>query len=170
VGRSAHLDSVRDAETEPVRDCLERDDEGRTVVEAVIALSIIAITALAWSQVATVVARTQLSGDHREAAVELAASELETLRVLDGIETGTSSANGLTTFDGDDVLTDSAGPAHSRSVTVDGTGYTIDRLVLDPGADSWRRLVVTVTWTDGSQTRDLRLDTAIPVLPPPSGG
>ncbi len=149
-----------------MRDRLSRDD-GRTVLEAVVALSIIALTAAAWSQIASVAARTEVTGNQRQAAVELASSEIETLRATPGIEAGADGSGGLALYDGLTILTDASGPAYTEDVDVDGTTFGIERFVLDPGSASWRQLVVVVTWNDRGSTRDVRLDTGIPVLPDP---
>lgn len=166
MGRSAHLWTSFAADADPVRDRLSRDD-GRTVLEAVVALSIIALTALAWSQIASVAARTEVSGNQRDIAVDLASSEIEMLRATPGIETGADDAGGLALYDGLPIVTDPAGPVFTEDRDVDGTTFGIERFVLDPGSPSWRRLVVVVTWDDRGSPRDVRLDTAIPVLPDP---
>ena len=146
-----------------MRDRLSRDD-GRTVLEAVVALSIIAMTAAAWMQVGGSAARAEIAGNQREAALELASSEFEILRVTPGVESGTDGAGGLSVFDGRPILTDAAGPVHADSRVVDGTTFGIERYVLDPGSSSWRHLVVVVSWDDRGVARDLRLDSAVPFL------
>ncbi|MEM9466648.1 MAG: discoidin domain-containing protein [Actinomycetota bacterium] len=143
-------------------------DDGRTVLEAVVALSIIAATAAAWSQLATTAAHAERSGDQRNVAVEIAASEIEILRVTPGIEDGADSDGGLVDYEGLTILADASGPSQSEDVDVDGTTYTIDRYVLDPGSTSWRRIVVEVRWNDRGIDNDIRVDTAIPIIPEPS--
>lgn len=142
-------------------------DDGRTVLEAVVALSIIAATAAAWVQMTTVAARTEVTSDRLEDASALAASEIEVLRATPGIERGTDDSGGQSQFDGLTILTDGAGPAHDETVTVDGHDFEVERYVLDPGSTSWRRLVVVVRWTDNGASRDVRVDTAIPAVPDP---
>ena len=135
-------------------------------MEAVVALFIIAASAAAWVQMMTAAARSEVAVDRRRDAVELAAAELEVLRVTPGIETGTDSSGGTSSFDGRTVLVDDDGPSHSETIRVDGQDFDVERYVLDPGSDSWRHLVVVVTWADATATRDVRVDTAIPLLGP----
>lgn len=172
IVRSSHLWTGFGTDADPVRDRLSRanhraGDEGRTVLEAVVALSIIAATAAAWVQMTTVAARTEVSGDRHEDAAALASSEIEILRATPGIETGTDGSGSLTQFDGLTILTDAGGPDHAETVTVDGHDFGVERYVLDPGSTTWRRISVVVSWTDAGVARDVRVDTAIPVVPAP---
>ncbi|MEM9200508.1 MAG: discoidin domain-containing protein [Actinomycetota bacterium] len=150
-----------------MRDRLSRDG-GRTVVEAVIALSIIAATAAVWAQMTSSAAKADVSTDRREVALELATSELEVLRATPGIEDGLDGTGGPSQVDGIDVVSDVAASPYSSSTDVSGVTFTIDRFVLDPGEEAWRRLLVTVTWQDHGFQQDIRLDTAIPVVPEPT--
>lgn len=142
-------------------------DDGRSVVEAVAALTIIAVTALAWSQMASIAVRTDALVDRRAVAIDLAGSEIERLRVTPAVEAGTDAPDDTDPVDGLAVIVDPAGPGHLETVTIDGFDYVVERLVLDPGSPSWRRLLVTVGWEDGDVVRSVRVDTAIPVLPEP---
>ena len=128
------------------------------------ALFVIAASAAAWIQMTTTAARTEVSVDRRREAVELATAELEVLRVTPGIASGTESSGGVSTFDGRTILVDNAGPLHRETIAADGHDFDVERYVLDPGSDSWRHLVVVVTWTDTTGTRDVRVDTAIPLV------
>ena len=170
MGHSSHLWTVFGTDADPVRDRPSRlsrgaGDEGRTVLEAVIALSIIAATAAAWVQMTTTASRAKVSADRHEHAALLASSELEILRATPDIEAGTDGSGGASQFDGLTILTDGAGPDHSETIAVNGHDYGVERFVLDPGSESWRRLVVVVSWTDTTGPRDVRVDTAIPIVP-----
>lgn len=165
MGRSAHLLTGRSDDAGQVRENRARD-EGRTVLEAVVALTIVAITATAWAQTATVAVRTDDRVEQREQALDIAVGELEALRVHDTIGLGTAGAGGATLFDGLPVLTDGSGPAHQIVHDMDTVSFTARRYVLDPGSDRWRRLVVVVSWSSPGEDLEVRLDTAVPVLPP----
>ena len=170
MGHSPHLWTGFGTDADPVRDRLSRlteegRDDGRTILEAVVALSIIAATAAAWVQMTTVASRSKVSADRHEDAVVLASSELEVMRTTTGIETGTDGSGGASQFDGLTILTDGSGPTHSETVAVNGHDFGVERYVLDPGSASWRQLVVVVTWTDSVGARDVRVDTAIPLVP-----
>ena len=166
MGRSAHLLSGQRDDAGQVRENRARD-EGRTVLEAVVALTIVAITATAWAQTATVAVRTDERVEHREQALDIAVAELETLRVHDAAALGTAGAGGASTLDGLPVLTDPSGPSHLVVHDLETASFTARRYVLDPGSARWRRLVVVVSWALLDEDLEVRLDTAIPVLPPP---
>ena len=170
MGHSPHLWVGFDADADLVKDrlsrvCREGRDEGRTVLEAVVALSIIAASAAAWAQMATTAAHAERSGDRRSTAVEIASSEIEVLRTTPGIERGADDAGGLTDLDGLPILTAASGPAQVTTTDVGNTTFTVERFVLDPGSASWRRIVVMVTWDDRGVEHDLRVETAIPLVP-----
>ena len=167
MGRLAHLWWLPSTEADRVRDRLSRD-AGRTIVEAVIAMSIIAASAAVWAQMMTSAAKADVSTDRRAVALELVTSELEILRATPGIEDGLNSGGGPSQMDGLDVVSDPTAASYTSTTDVDGVTYTIDRFVLDPGDDGWRRLLVTVAWSDFGFEQDIRLDTAIPVEPPPT--
>jgi hypothetical protein len=171
MGHSSHLWASFTTDAESVRDRLSRPsrgtgDDGRTVLEAVIALGIIAASAAAWTQMTTVAARGSITAERHQDAVALASSEIETLRVTPGVGNGTDGTGGGSQLDGLTILTDASGPDPADTVTVDGHDFEVQRYVLDPGSSGWRRLVVVVQWDDNGVDRDVRVDTAIPVLPP----
>ena len=166
MGRSAHLASGRGVDAGQVRDNRARD-AGRTVLEAVVALTIVAITATAWANTAGVAVRTDDRLEQREQALDLAVAELETLRVHEATPLGTAGAGGETVLDGLAVLTDPSGPTHAATHTTADASFAVSRFVLDPGSERWRRLVVFVRWTERGEAHEVRLDSAIPVLPPP---
>lgn len=170
MGHSPHLRIGFDADAVSVRDRLSRTerlsrDDGRTVLEAVVALSIIAASAAAWAQMATTAAHAERSGDRRSTAVEIATSEIEVLRATPDIERGADDAGGLADLDGLAILTDASGPEHTETIEIANTTFTIERFVLDPGSTSWRRIVVVVSWDDRGTEHDVRVDTAIPIIP-----
>ena len=164
MGRSAHLLIGPSDDAGQVRENRARD-EGRTVLEAVVALTIVAITATAWAQTATVAVRTDDRVEQREQALDIAVGELEALRVHDDVALGTAGAGGAGTFEGLPVLTDAAGPVHQTVHDRDSVSFTARRYVLDPGSDRWRRLVVVVSWPSSGDDLEVRLDTGVPVLP-----
>lgn len=166
MGRSAHLSAGRGVDAGQVRENRARD-AGRTVLEAVVALSIVAITATAWAHTAGVAVRADDRIEQREQALDLAVAALETLRVHESTPLGTAGAGGETTVDGFAILTDPSGPVHASTHESADATYTISRFVLDPGSQRWRRLVVFVRWTERGEDLEVRLDAAIPVLPPP---
>ena len=166
MGRSAHLAEGRAVDAGQVSENRARD-AGRTVLEAVVALSIVAITATAWAHTAGVAVRADDRIEQREQALDLAVAELEALRVDESTPLGTADAGGATVLDGFAILTDPSGPVHVRTHEATAASFTIARFVLDPGSERWRRLVVFVRWTERDEDLEVRLDSAIPVLPPP---
>ncbi len=146
-----------------------RPDGGRTVIEAVIALTIVAITAVAWSRMAIAADRVDSLADHRGIALDLATAEIERLRIMDpsAMKVDPASKGAVTSFEGLPVVTDATGLDATVAGSVGQLDATVLRLVLDPGPDTWRRIVVIVTWTEAGRQQTVRLDTGVPVLPPP---
>ncbi len=143
-----------------------RPDGGRTVLEAVIALTIVAITAVAWSRMAIAATKVDSVASHRVIALDVATDEIEKLRITSpsSLEIDPSSQGAVTSFEGLAVITASGGLSATVTRTVDFIDAEVLRLVLDPGPDTWRRIVVIVTWPEGGTDHSVRLDTGIPVL------
>ncbi len=139
-----------------------RRDAGRTILEALVGLTLIALAVVSWARLSTAAAKTDAAAAHRVAALELATSRLEVLSVLPWAEVGVDPASPgfVRRFEGRTVVASPTGVDATIVVNRGGRDYTIRRLVLDVGDPAWRQLVVEVSWVDGSRAPTVRLDGA----------
>lgn len=136
-----------------------------TTAEALIAGMILGLGLLVVTRVMISSTRASAAADRQTVAARIAASQIGELRSLGrdhlGIDStdpdAVASFEGLTTVDGTSAPLDPV-----VTTTVDGTTYTVRRHVLwapvggDPQA--YKRLVVIVSWADGTNRFDHRLD------------
>ncbi|MFQ5558917.1 MAG: hypothetical protein ACE5GB_15600, partial [Acidimicrobiales bacterium] len=139
-----------------------RPDAGRTVIEAVVALTLIAIVATAWAKMATAAIKVDDMANRRADALDVATSEIESLiaRPFDSLAIDPTSAGAVRTFEGSPVILDPAGVAAITDRTLEDTTFTVRRTVVNPGSAIWKRVVVTVDWTTNLDTGSLRLEGA----------
>lgn len=171
MGGTAHGALSRRADAVPVNrlttSCptavVEADDAGRTILEAVVALALIAMAVIGWGRLSVTSARTEASVAHRETALELAHNALEELRVRpwDAAAIDPASAGVVRRFEGNRTVTDPNGIAAESIVTTDGPDFTITTHITESPAESWRRVTVVVVWTDEQRSASLRLDSAL---------
>jgi prepilin-type N-terminal cleavage/methylation domain-containing protein len=107
---------------------------GFTVIEALIALAVMAFGMLALSGMQTSLSRNADVAKQRSEAVRLAQARIENMRSFTGISTGAINWNGL------DAL------ANDSSTT--NTTYTIASTMGGVDTDSLRTVNVTVSWND----------------------
>lgn len=137
-------------------------DAGRSILEAVIALALIAMAVVSWGRMSVTSARTEATVSHREIALELATNALEELQLRDWDATAIDPASPGTVrrFEGQrTVLTATGLPArveHSR----DGRLFVVVTHITESADDSWRNVIVIVEWPEGERTAELRLDSA----------
>ena len=143
-----------------------RQDCGRTVLEAVVALTLVALTTVAWSRLEISATRADAYAAHRGVAHSIAVDEIEQLRTRLPEDLGVTAASlgSTTTFEGEKVVISASGVDASEATTVDGLEAEIQRYVVIGSLDSWHRVVVIVTWVEGAAKRSVRLETGVPLL------
>lgn len=143
-----------------------RRDSGRTVLEAVVALTLVALTTVAWSRLDISATRADAFARHRDAAHAVAVTELEQLRsrLADDLGVTSASIGSTTTFDGDPIITSDSGVAAMTQTKLGELPADVERYVVAGASDSWRRIVVIVTWIEGTAERSVRLETGLPLL------
>jgi len=138
-------------------------DAGRTILEAVVALALIAIAVTTWGRMSVTAARTDANVAHREVALELATNTLEELRVRTWTATAIDPATPgfVRRFEGLPTVRDASGVAARVTHTRAGRDFEVTTHLTDPGDDSWRNAIVIVEWAEGERTAELRLDSAL---------
>jgi prepilin-type N-terminal cleavage/methylation domain-containing protein len=107
---------------------------GFTVIEALIALAVMAFGMLALSGMQTSLSRNADVAKQRTEAVRLAQARIENMRSFTGISTGAVNWNGLDSL------------ANATSTT--NTTYTVASTMGGVDTDALRTVNVTVSWTD----------------------
>ncbi|MEZ5246329.1 MAG: hypothetical protein R2707_14600 [Acidimicrobiales bacterium] len=139
------------------------DDAGRSILEAVVALALVAIAVISWGRLSVTSARTEATVAHREIALELATNSLEELRLRpwDTAAIDPESKGALRDFEGRPTVQGKGGvPARVDQVR-DGREFTVTTHITDPGSAAWRNAIVIVEWAEGERTARLRLDSAL---------
>lgn len=140
-----------------------RSDGGRTILEALIGLSLVGLAILGWTQMSTTATKAEATAAHRGVALELATNAADaivarewTVAVIDPALPGA-----VRRFEGQTVVTGPGGLAGEETIARDGRDFTIRRYILDAGDPSWRRVVVVVTWFEGQRENEVRVDSAV---------
>ena len=140
-----------------------RGDRGRSILEAVLALALVALAVTSWGRMAVTSARTEATVAHREIALELAANSLERLRLRtwDAVAIDPAGAGAVRTFEGNPTVLDARGVAARLEEARDGRDFVVTTHITDSGDDSWRHAIVIVEWSEGGRTPHVRLDSAL---------
>lgn len=148
-----------------------RDDSGRTILEALIGLSLVGLAILGWARMSTNATRAETAASHREIALELATNAVDGLvaRGWTGATIDPDGPGAVARFEGRAVVTGPDGVAGEDLVERDGRTFTVRRHVLDTGDAAWRRIVVTVAWAEGSFANEVRVESAVRAPDPGDG-
>lgn len=138
-------------------------DGGRSILEAVVALALIAIAITSWGRLSVTSARTEATVVHREMALELASNTLEQLRLRawDAVSVDPAGAGAVRAFEGNTTVLDAAGATARIEVPRDGRTFVVTTHVTESGNDAWRHAIVIVEWDEGGRTAQVRLDSAL---------
>ena len=149
------------------------DDAGFTIIELVVALSVIAVGIFATMQVFLGSLATTAYSDSRTRATALAAREVEGMRSAPYTQVGFSSSapgyvasivEGGQTYDTVVVSSPLTTPQGTPEV-VAGVTYAIRRdivwMPLGSAANAFKRVIATVTWTDRAGTHSVRQDAGV---------
>jgi prepilin-type N-terminal cleavage/methylation domain-containing protein len=145
-----------------------RDEEGFTLIELVVALSVLAVAIAATATVFYAGIRTGSTDTHRVNGVALATKQTDQLRSVAyddlGLITGTSPANDAACDTGDPVVV-VANPAVAASdppLTIANIAYGVARCVQwvadSSGLGQYKRTTVVVTWSDDTGAHAVRQD------------
>ena len=149
----------------PEPESVRSPERGVTTAEALIAGMILGLGLLVVTRVMIGSTRASSAADHRTVAARIATSEVGELRSLadDHLGIDLADPDAVASFEGLTTVSGTIAPLDPVTVeTVDGTAYDIRRHVLwapvgsDPQA--YKRLVVIVSWTDGANRFDHRVD------------
>jgi prepilin-type N-terminal cleavage/methylation domain-containing protein len=165
-----------------VRTCDRDDEDGLTLVEMLVALFVVALVLMAMastsiaslssiSQSERVVRSTHLGSEVLE---ELVATPFEYLGLYQDEATAEFGPTGR--FEGDDLVVfpnpterDDRVPLPREDVTRDGIPYEVSTAIVwdDRGgaSDSYKRLIVDLTWTVRGDTRTSRVESVVAATP-----
>jgi prepilin-type N-terminal cleavage/methylation domain-containing protein len=149
------------------------DDAGFTIIELVVALSVIAVGIFATMQVFLGSLATTAYSDSRTRATALAAREVEGMRAAPYAQVGVStSAPGYVSSITEGGQTYQTVVVSSPLITPQGTPevvggvtYAIRRdavwMPLGSATNAFKRVIATVTWTDRAGTHSVRQDAGV---------
>lgn len=154
------------------------DDDGFSLVESIVAITVAAMIFSALAAVMISALRTSVVARQVQQSIDLTTQAVETVRALDYSAVGLDSTDGAAdsaaisggkytvklsdgTSSAENVVyvSNSTLNPHKKSVTVDNTVYTVSQYVTTPPADSavasaaYKRLTVDVSWKTGNKTR-----------------
>ncbi|MCP3853724.1 MAG: hypothetical protein GY698_03180 [Actinomycetia bacterium] len=140
-----------------------REDRGRTVVEAVVAMAIVLVAAASWMTLNQSSGAAQEATAGRREGLALARSEIEFITGLAPGQAGLDpTADGWeATFEGSPMVAVADGLVGNEAVEVGGETYTIVRRVVleeSAGGANWKRYTVSVSWSDRFGSHEIRLD------------
>lgn len=144
------------------------DEEGFTIVEMVVATTLLAASLLALAHLMFGSMSTLGAVRQRSVFLERATEEMEALRSLPWEETGVSTSDPAYataypggSFEGRAAIAVASGPAAVSQRTTDDESYTVRRwITVGPqgaGANRPRRLDVAVEWSEEGSPRTIRL-------------
>jgi type IV pilus modification protein PilV len=137
-----------------------RQSRGFTLIEALVALIVVAFGMLAMAGMQLTLSRNADLARQRGEATRLAEEMIEQLRAFNSIATGTGLIAWDSLASGTDQPTTTSNASFSRAWTVGGTN-----------ADSMRSVRVTVSWTDrAGDTPSVTLDSYIAKIDPALSG
>lgn len=178
MGPAAHRQASRTPDAAPVNrrspsrtTATVADDGGRSILEAIVALALIAIAVTSWGRLSVTSARTEATVAHREVALELASNTLEQLRLRpwDAVSVDPAGAGAVRTFDGNATVLDTAGVAARVEHQRDGRTFIVTTHITESGNDSWRHAIAIVEWDEGGRDVQVRLDSALRRPDTPAG-
>jgi len=147
-----------------------RDEAGFTLIELVVALSVLAVAIAATATVFYAGIRTGSTDTHRVNGVALATRESDQLRLVAydrlGLVSGTSASNDPACASGSPVVIvdNPAVTATDPPATTANIAYTVQRCVQwvgdsnNPTAQSYKRTTVVVSWSDVTGSHTVRQD------------
>lgn len=103
---------------------------------------------------------------HRDGAHAVAVDELEQLRSRLPADLGIikASLGATTTFEGDTIVTTDSGVSVTETTELGKLPASIERYVVVGDSKAWIRIVVIVTWVEGTVDRSVRFETGVPLL------
>ena len=170
MGPAAHRRASRTPDAAPVNrrspsraTAAVAEDGGRSILEAVVALALIAIAVTSWGRLSVTSARTEATVAHREIALELASNTLEQLRLRpwDAVSVDPAGAGAVRAFEGNPTVLDATGVTALVEHPRDGRTFTVTTHITESGNDAWRHAIAIVEWDEGGRAVQVRLDSAL---------